>query len=51
MKIIGIEAKLTSVDVYDAETDKEIFSWTYEDEKASNEGNLKETLKLVSEMK
>ena len=51
MKIIGIEAKLTSVDVYDAETDKEIFSWTYEDEKASNEGNLKETIKLVSEMK
>jgi hypothetical protein len=51
MEIIAIAAKLTSVDVYDAETDKEIFSWTYEDEKASNEDNLKETLKLVSEMK
>ena len=51
MKIIAIEAKLTSVDVYDAETDKEMFSWTYEGEKASSEDNLKETLKLVSEMK
>jgi len=38
-------------DVYDAETDKEMFGWTYEDEKASSEDNLKETLKLVSEMK
>ena len=50
MKIIAIDAKLTSVDVYDAETDKEIFCWTYKNDKASNEDNLKETLKLLSKM-
>ena len=50
MEIIEIEAQLIQVDVCDAETDKEIYSWAYKDGKASKEDDLKETLKIISVM-
>ena len=50
MDIIAIKATLSEVSVCDEETYDEIYNWTYEDGKASNEGNLKETLKIISEM-
>ena len=50
MDIITIKTTLSEVSLFDEETYDEIYNWTYEDGKASNEGNLKETLKIISEM-
>ena len=50
MDIIAIEATLSEVSVCDEKTYDEIYSWTYEDGKASNDNDFKETLKIVSEM-